>query len=396
MDDLDLPPEIPPIRLPDLATLAQQARASVTLARAREVAEWLDGREVSVTNHLLGVADIAVALHTLGWTAHEFEFRWDLAADLGFIYLGEDEAMPGLGLDDWPGGSDEMVVEIWDAAFEFVLTDAAWYGDGFDADTDPELSTAGTTVAFGLFLAGGFGVPRDELSLIVREALDRQPDEHDPVPNLLELLSELGAVSADEDGVVRLTPLALSGMRERYKTMGVDVPLLPPVAEMSAADLLTAAPAMTEEEFIAETQAWCALRTPEQAGEELLGAAASARAEARLLAVHLVNANELATEQLWVSAMELPEIRPYAKLELAHDEMDIADLAWLLTDTLATTGEVGEFSSAVPPGNEQEIFDAMWRLPHPDAKEVLTLIGESHSDKKIAKAARKAAFKARS
>jgi hypothetical protein len=38
----------------------------------------------------------------------------------------------------------------------------------------------------------------------------------------------------------------------------------------------------------------------------------------------------------------------------------------------------------------------MWRLDHPDVLEVLTLIGDHHPDKKIAKAARKAAFKATS
>jgi hypothetical protein len=42
------------------------------------------------------------------------------------------------------------------------------------------------------------------------------------------------------------------------------------------------------------------------------------------------------------------------------------------------------------------MFGTMWRLPHPEAREVLTMIGEEHPDKKIAKAARKADFKARS
>ncbi len=42
------------------------------------------------------------------------------------------------------------------------------------------------------------------------------------------------------------------------------------------------------------------------------------------------------------------------------------------------------------------MFDAMWRLPHPEAWDALTMIGAEHPDKKIAKAARKAAFKARS
>ena len=98
-----------------------------------------------------------------------------------------------------------------------------------------------------------------------------------------------------------------------------------------------------------------------------------------------------------MSALDMPEMRPYAKVELPDEEPDVAEMAWLLTDVLAATGEVEEsFSSAVPAGREQEIFDAMWRLRHPDVWDVLTMIGEEHPDKKIAKAARKAAFKARS
>jgi hypothetical protein len=38
----------------------------------------------------------------------------------------------------------------------------------------------------------------------------------------------------------------------------------------------------------------------------------------------------------------------------------------------------------------------MARVPHPDAASVLTVIGRYHPDKKIAKAARKSAYKAAS
>ncbi len=36
----------------------------------------------------------------------------------------------------------------------------------------------------------------------------------------------------------------------------------------------------------------------------------------------------------------------------------------------------------------------MARVPHPDAADVLTVIGKHHPDKKIAKLARKSAYKA--
>ena len=52
-------------------------------------------------------------------------------------------------------------------------------------------------------------------------------------------------------------------------------------------------------------------------------------------------------------------------------------------------------SIEVQAGQELEIFEVMWRLPHPSAGDVLSLLGTHHPDREIAKAARKAAFKAR-
>jgi hypothetical protein len=122
-----------------------------------------------------------------------------------------------------------------------------------------------------------------------------------------------------------------------------------------------------------------------------------------------------ATEPHWRQALDQPELRPYAKMALARIagtepeeippglEPEPEDVGWLLTDVLAATSDAlgpeelaGELRQAVPPGQEQAVFEVMWRLPHPDAHNVLTMLGEYHPDKKIAKAARKAAFKASS
>ncbi len=82
-----------------------------------------------------------------------------------------------------------------------------------------------------------------------------------------------------------------------------------------------------------------------------------------------------------------------------------ADIAWLIADTF------GPFSHLVL-GQERfpfdfaelkrigglekpdEAFEAVARLDHPDAEAVLTMIGRHASDKTIAKAARRAAYKA--
>jgi hypothetical protein len=243
---------------------------------------------------------------------------------------------------------------------------------------------------------------RNELSELVQGALSEEADEDlvkavgDPVPALLEHLRELGAVEITAD-TVRLTPLALWCMRERYVAVGVDIGVLPPVEQMTAADLLGAGAFLSEQQSADESRAWLALRAPEQAAQELVSAAAHSNAFERMFAVHLIRSNELGTESLWRSAMDVPGLRPYAKTELAGEEVDIADAAWLLTDLVAATGEVeNAFPPGAPPELVRDMFDAMWRLPHPEVWDALTMIGEEHPDKKIAKAARKAAFKASS
>jgi hypothetical protein len=44
---------------------------------------------------------------------------------------------------------------------------------------------------------------------------------------------------------------------------------------------------------------------------------------------------------------------------------------------------------------ELAVFELMARAPHPDAADVLTVIGKHHPDKKIAKLARKSAYRQR-
>jgi hypothetical protein len=400
--ELGLPEELPPIRVPDFATMASQARGSAFLTKVHQVATWLDGREVVVEDYELSAADTAAATAALSCSGNEFEMLWELAEDLGFIEVTDDGARPAEGFKGWPGGSDDDVVDAWDAAFEFVLAESVWYDLDLDPETDPDLGPAGPAMMFGLFLAGGNGLPRNELSELVRAGLTEEPDEDpfeavgDPTPALLERLRELGAVEILEDDV-KLTPLALWGMRERYVALGVDVGVLPPVERMTATELLAAGALLGDEESASESRAWLALRTPEQAAQELISAAHRGDAFERMFAVHLIRSNDLGTESLWRSAMDVPEMRPYAKTELAGEEPDITDAAWLLTDLMAATGEVDNaFPPEVPHEMVQDMFDAMWRLPHPEVGEVLTMIGEEHPDKKIAKAARKAAFKARS
>lgn len=75
---------------------------------------------------------------------------------------------------------------------------------------------------------------------------------------------------------------------------------------------------------------------------------------------------------------------------------------WLTIDTvaaqLAAEGNSDELQALVEGLAQQHsgFFDTAWRVGHPATPDVLDAMGRLHPDKKIAKEARKAAFKARS
>ncbi len=124
-------------------------------------------------------------------------------------------------------------------------------------------------------------------------------------------------------------------------------------------------------------------------------------------------------EPVWRDALGQLELRGYARAALATlpggeatapppglepDE----DLAWMITDALAAEGwddlsddaghEPGTLAQRlgekIPAGQELVAFELIARVPHPAAADVLTVIGRHHPDKKIAKLARKSAYKA--
>jgi hypothetical protein len=320
-------------------------------------------------------------------------------------------------------------------------------GDTLDAAAalDPDRSEAldfsghGAALAVTLFLARPDGLHVAEVSEVIRAAAtDELPPaqaeeawqswvrEHgDPARMLLDLMAEHHAIQiADaEDGpVARLTPLGLAAVREQLVESGVEIPLLPDAEHMTAAQLISLAASASEEEFTAETAAWLSYRAAEPAARELLAVAAASDPASRILSVGVVITEIGApAEPVWREALDQIELRAYAKGALAALadgdpavasppglEPDGQDLAWMITDALAAEGwddpgdDVGHeaealvkrLSETVPAGQELAVFELMARVPHPDAADVLTVIGKHHPDKKIAKLARKSAYKA--
>ncbi|HTQ94045.1 MAG TPA: hypothetical protein VMK84_31580 [Streptosporangiaceae bacterium] len=437
-----LPDEMPPLRLPAVPELAAMARQARLMGQLRRLAWWLGaGRAVNDVEELSD-DDAAQAAAELGVNLQRLEYLWPLALDAEFVELDEDEthAVPGEIAHAWDQGDDDEVLDIWETVFALVI------GTTLDvaADLDPErsedldFSGHGAVLAVMLFLARPDGLTVAEVSEAVRgDATAGLPPAEaekawqswvrahdDPARLLVGQMAELGAIQiADaEDGpLIRLMPLGLDAIRTQLVGSGVDIPLLPPPEQMTAAQLIAMADGASEEEFTAETTAWLSHRTAESAARELLAAAAAADPASRILAVGVVITDLGAlAEPVWRDVLGQAELSGYAKaaltmlsggdpaVPLPGLEPDGRDLAWMITDTLAAEGwddpgdDVGrepealakQLAEAIPAGQEMAMFELMARLPHPDAAAVLTVIGKCHPDKKIAKLARKSAYKA--
>jgi hypothetical protein len=439
-----LPDQMPAMRLPEEPELAAMARQAPLMSQLRGLAWWLGaGRAVTEDAEPAdGVA--AEAAVELGLEASRLEYLWPLALDAEFIEVDEDEtnAVPGETAEVWDQGDDDEVLDIWEMVFALVLGDTLDVAASLDPDRSEELDFFGhgAALAVMLFLARPDGLTVAEASEVLRDASTEElPPARaeeawqswvrahgDPARLLLDQLADLGAVQipdTDDGPMARLTPLGLAALRTQLVESGVDIPLLPSAEEMTAAELIAMADGATEDEFTAETAAWLAHQRPEFAARELLEVASESDPASRLLAVSIVIAElGAAAEPAWRDALGWLELRSYAKAALAtlakgdqapgspSLEPDDDDLAWMVTDALAAEGwndlsdDAGHEPAAlaerlgetIPAGRELEVFEMMARVPHPDAADVLTVIGRHHPDKKIAKLARKSAYKAAS
>jgi len=84
-------------------------------------------------------------------------------------------------------------------------------------------------------------------------------------------------------------------------------------------------------------------------------------------------------------------------------QLDPADRTWLLVDLGAGLLEeanapdvVAELLPDLPPADQAEIVAKLWEVSHPGVTSFLTALSDHHPDPAVARAARKAAFKARS
>ncbi|MGW6461647.1 hypothetical protein ACWF94_37910 [Streptomyces sp. NPDC055078] len=227
--------------------------------------------------------------------------------------------------------------------------------------------------------------------------------------------AESGPVGDDEDvsryGLVKLTPLGLHGVRVRMLEAGVEAPAVGELADKGADVLFDALAGYPESAARAETVQWLARREPAAAAHELLAAARGTDQGAPLRRLHCQQALALVgthAEGEVRAVLDDPELGGLARVWLAeHGAADVpapseSMIFWLSIDTIAAqldaAGESAELQGLVEglAGRHSGFFDAAWRVDHPATADVLEAMGRVHPDRRVAKEARKAAFKARS
>jgi hypothetical protein len=283
-------------------------------------------------------------------------------------------------------------------------------------------------LAASMIVPDGMGEPTNDVLEQVSDAMMRLDDqfrmlepagvvEYRPVDEALmaDADEEPAAPVDDTDvsryGMVRLTPLGAYGLRARLLEAGFQAPAVGELADKGADALLDGTAAFGQAAARAETEQWLARREPLAGARELLAAARGADAGAPLRRLRCQQALSLIGAEAEPALREVlddPELGGLARVWLS--ERGAAGVPapseelvfWLTIDTvaaqLAAEGNSEELQALVEglAAQHSGFFSAAWRVEHPATPEVLEAMGRLHPDKKVAKEARKAAFKARS
>jgi hypothetical protein len=208
---------------------------------------------------------------------------------------------------------------------------------------------------------------------------------------------------------VRLTPLGTWRANVLLRAAGAVAPVIGELAGADAAGLLEGVAGYDEQACRAELRAWCQARG-DAAAPELAGYLRAAPGfEQRMLAFAGLQEAGPGAEAEVRAMLADPALRPHAQIWLAQNgleeegSLDPASAVLLMAETLAATLDadgpaalVEQLEELGPPDEQAAVLGDLWRARTPHAAAVLEAIGKAHPSAKVAKAARKAAFKLRS
>jgi hypothetical protein len=434
--------KLAPVRLLPPAQLAGDARSAPLMEKLEALAAWLGRGRLVGSEDALSDVDATAAARCVGIPRDYLPYLWEYALTAGWFELDDEPgsertwAVLGDTQRRWAEGDDSGALRVWAVVLAAVLSQALAVAAFWDRDAARKLNFEGqgVVVAMMLFLARRAGLSVADVGNLVKEgAVGERPSPRarrawdgwvrkhgDPARLLVSELAAINAVAVPErnGGVVGLTPLAVWALREQVMRDGVKVPVLSTrMTEMSAASLVLMADGIEEAEIASDIGAWVASRGADRAANELLEFAVFGRAQSRLVAVSLVRGIGPAAHRAWRDSMQYPELRGYARIALSvmaaelprstlplATEPDQDDLARVADDLLQrgfgeATPDPEEiaamFCEAVPEGAEMWIIGLMSRSSRPQIVQVLKVLGRHHPKRKIAKAARKAARRAR-
>ncbi|WP_248965545.1 hypothetical protein [Sphaerisporangium perillae] len=393
---------LPAVRLAPPEEVARAAREAGLLQDAHGVVAWmLEGGHVPTVRGGLRVRDAARITRELGIAAPKL--AWQLAVAIGLTEVS-GASLSASGLRPLPSRGDAEVLDLWAGTVAFLIDGPAVEVTG-SAEVDRELYTIHDMLY-------RLQVPMPVAAL--REHLDEtwagdrpDGDDQDELDAALAALVHCGTVAHVAD-TVRLTARGLWGMRETFSRMGLPAPVAPDPAEGDAAGLIAGllggVPAEQAERDIAS---WLGRRSAAEAAHELLTAVREQDAVTRGVAVAIVDRLGEDADAAVRPFLSDPELRPHAVHWLASRDLEAPALTpeevlWLSVDMLALAMPDAEddperfaetLAEAGPPAH---VIEEMWQVDHPDVAEVLDLLGRHLPDRGVAKAARKAAFKARS
>jgi len=299
-------------------------------------------------------------------------------------------------------GDAEQVLAMWDVALKAIL--AAEDLDG--------LATALYTVGGPVRMEGLFDAYAAAAGTRRSQPGSAAPDQAAALSAVLETLADLGVVELGTEEAaggltVALSPLGVWGVHRRLRAQGWHVPVLGGAGRSGAAGLLMTLASCDAEDGEAEITSWLAGRTPAQAAAELVRAARSGTPGLRGAAFAVLDRIGEAAIGEVRAALADPVLRAHASVWL-HEHGEQAELrpedrTWLLVDLGAGLLEeadpadvVAELLPDVSADAQAEIVASLWRVDHPGVTDLLTALSDHHPDPAVARAARKAAFKARS